>query len=58
MVAEANGDVTQQQRVAAHLATAEGRYDFITPGYLNTMYPDIVPTTFHAWLALAWAAVP
>ncbi|KAH6625372.1 hypothetical protein C7974DRAFT_376900 [Boeremia exigua] len=57
-VAAASHDVTQQQRVAAHLATAEGRYDFVTPGYLNTMYPDIPITSFQAWLSHSWAAVP
>jgi len=57
-VAEASGDITQQQRVAAHLATAEGRYDFVTPGYLNTMYPDIPITSFQAWLSHTWSTVP
>ncbi|KAJ8119125.1 hypothetical protein OPT61_g1 [Boeremia exigua] len=36
-IAEANRYATQQQRIEAHLATAEGRYDFATPGYLNCM---------------------
>lgn len=57
-VAEANRDIAQQQRVATHLATAEGRYDFTSPGYLNPMYPDIIPMYFQTWLTHIWAAVP
>lgn len=53
-----NRDTVQQQRIATHLATAEGRYDFTTPAYLNTMYPDILTTSFQAWLSHNWAAVP
>ncbi|KAF3046954.1 hypothetical protein E8E12_009249 [Didymella heteroderae] len=49
---------TQQQRIATHLATAEGRYDFATPAYLNSMYPDVVVMSLHHWLTHTWAAVP
>ena len=57
-VAVASGDTMQQQRIATHLATAEGRYDFVTPAYLNTMYPDVLTTPFSTWLSYTWAAIP
>ncbi|KAF1927543.1 uncharacterized protein M421DRAFT_64450 [Didymella exigua CBS 183.55] len=50
-------DKTQQQRIATHLATAEGRYDFAPPAYLNSMYPEVVVTGLRHWLTHTWAAV-
>ncbi|KAF3039246.1 hypothetical protein E8E11_003467 [Didymella keratinophila] len=52
------GNTMQQQRIATHLATAEGRYDFAAPAYLNSMYPDVVVTGLQHWLTHTWAAVP
>ncbi len=57
-VAEANRQTMQQQRIETHLATAEGRYDFVTPGYLNTLYPEITVASFQAWLLHIWGSVP
>ncbi|XPS78959.1 hypothetical protein M3J07_010967 [Ascochyta lentis] len=56
-IAQVEGNMYKQQRVATHLATAEGRYDFVTPAYLNTMYPDVLTTSFSTWLSRAWADV-
>ncbi|OAL44586.1 hypothetical protein IQ07DRAFT_649204 [Pyrenochaeta sp. DS3sAY3a] len=57
-LAQAAGDTARQRRLAPLLATAEGRYDFAVPGYLNSMYPDIRPTRFRDWFLHNWAAVP
>lgn len=57
-LAQAAGDTARQRRLAPLLATAEGRYDFAVPGYLNAMYPDIRPTRFRDWFLHNWAAVP
>ena len=52
------GDNARVQRYSPLLATAEGRYDFAVPGYLNLVYPDIVTTPFRDWFLRNWASVP
>ncbi|KAF1849342.1 uncharacterized protein K460DRAFT_354199 [Cucurbitaria berberidis CBS 394.84] len=52
------GDTAQHRRLSPLLATAEGRYDFAVPAYLNSVYPDITPTPFRAWFLRNWASVP
>lgn len=56
-IAQMEGDIIKQQRVATHLATAEGRYDFVTPAYLNTVYQDVPTTSLSTYLSRTWAAV-
>lgn len=53
---ERNG--TRYRQLAPLVATAEGRYDFAVPGYLNALNPDIVPTTFRDWFLHNWASIP
>lgn len=37
-LAQMSGDVPRQRRVMTLIATAEGRYDFSAPGYLNALF--------------------
>lgn len=57
-LAQMEGDVPQQRRLQTLIATAEGRYDFATPAYLNSQFPDIRPITFQDWFLRNWASVP
>lgn len=57
-VARLAGDTTTQRRLAPVHATAEGRYDFVVPAYLNSIYPDIHPIRFKDWFLHNWAAIP
>ncbi|KAF2710003.1 NAD(P)-binding protein [Pleomassaria siparia CBS 279.74] len=57
-LAQMAGEISTQWRLATLIATAEGRYDYGAPGYLNTQFPDITPVTFQAWFQQNWAAVP
>lgn len=57
-MAQMEGDVPKQRRLATLLATAEGRYDFAPPAYLNTLFPDIRPIAFRDWFLRNWASVP
>lgn len=57
-MAELEGDVAGQRRLAPLLATAEGRYDFVVPAYLNTVFPDIHVTRFQDWFLRNWASIP
>ncbi|KAF2278840.1 NAD(P)-binding protein [Westerdykella ornata] len=57
-VAEMTGDIAKQRRLLALIATAEGRYDFSTPAYLNALFPDIRPIKFRDWFVRNWASVP
>jgi hypothetical protein len=52
------GDIPRQRRLATLIATAEGRYDYVTPAYLNAQFPEIRPISFQAWFTTNWAAVP
>jgi hypothetical protein len=56
--AQVNGHGARYRRLAPLVATAEGRFDFVTPGYLNSLNPDIEPTPFRDWFLLNWAAIP
>ncbi|EAT81934.1 hypothetical protein SNOG_10540 [Parastagonospora nodorum SN15] len=40
------------------VATAEGRFDFAVPGYLNMLNPDIATTRFRDWFLHNWASIP
>ncbi|KAF2851683.1 hypothetical protein T440DRAFT_56085 [Plenodomus tracheiphilus IPT5] len=57
-VAEFEGQTTRQRQIAPLLATAEGRYDFAVPAYLNLLFPDIQPTRFTDWFIHNWASIP
>lgn len=57
-MAQMEGDTARQRRLAPLLATAEGRYDFAVPAYLNSIYPDIQPMRFRDWFLHNWASVP
>jgi hypothetical protein len=57
-MAQLSGDTAGQRRLAPLLATAEGRYDFVVPAYLNSVYPDIRVTRFQDWFLRNWASIP
>ncbi|KAF2733929.1 hypothetical protein EJ04DRAFT_438066 [Polyplosphaeria fusca] len=57
-MAQMAGDVPRQRRLLTLIATAEGRYDFSTPGFLNAQFPDIQPMSFQDWFTRNWASVP
>ncbi|KAB2102301.1 hypothetical protein CUC08_Gglean003120 [Alternaria sp. MG1] len=57
-MAQLGGDTAGQRRLAPLLATAEGRYDFVVPAYLNAVYPDIQVTRFQDWFLRNWASIP
>ncbi|KNG48622.1 isoflavone reductase family protein [Stemphylium lycopersici] len=57
-MAQLGGDVVGQKRLAPLLATAEGRYDFAVPAYLNSVFPDIHVTRFRDWFLRNWASIP
>ncbi|KAF2798193.1 NAD(P)-binding protein [Melanomma pulvis-pyrius CBS 109.77] len=57
-LAQMAGDVPRQRRTSTLIATAEGRYDFVAPAFLNAQFPDIQPLTFQVWFANNWGAVP
>ncbi|KAL8802136.1 MAG: hypothetical protein Q9182_004002 [Xanthomendoza sp. 2 TL-2023] len=51
-LARSSGEIQEQLRAITLIATASGRYDFVTPN-LNTMV-NVAPTRFQAWLLEAW----
>ncbi|KAF1836309.1 NAD(P)-binding protein [Decorospora gaudefroyi] len=57
-MAQLGGDTAGQRRLALLLATAEGRYDFVVPAYLNSIYPDVHVTRFRDWFLRNWASIP
>jgi hypothetical protein len=57
-LAQAAGDGTRYRKLAPLVATAEGRFDFAIPGYLNILNPDIETTTFEEWFLDNWASIP
>ncbi|KAI4934571.1 hypothetical protein J4E85_002429 [Alternaria conjuncta] len=57
-MAQLGGDTAGQRRLAPLLATAEGRYDFAVPAYLNSVYPDVQVTRFQDWFLRNWASIP
>ncbi|PSN66190.1 NAD(P)-binding protein [Corynespora cassiicola Philippines] len=57
-LAQMSGEPQRHRRLLSLLATAEGRYDYATPAYLNASFPDIVPYPFQDWLASNWSQVP
>ncbi|KAI8943167.1 hypothetical protein NX059_001196 [Plenodomus lindquistii] len=57
-LAQIAGQTTRQRQIAPLLATAEGRYDFAVPAYLNSLFPDVQPTRFRDWFVHNWASVP
>jgi hypothetical protein len=56
--AQTTGDGARYRRLAPLTATAEGRFDFVVPGYLNILNPDIETTTFEDWFLDNWASIP
>ncbi|KAF2122635.1 hypothetical protein BDV96DRAFT_608596 [Lophiotrema nucula] len=57
-MAQMEGDLQRQRRLLALIATAEGRYDYTTPAYLNSYFPDLHPIGFRDWFTRNWASVP
>ncbi|KAF2654592.1 NAD(P)-binding protein [Lophiostoma macrostomum CBS 122681] len=57
-MAQMGGDVPRQRRLMTLVATAEGRYDFATPAYLNSQCPRVQPISFRDWFTRNWASVP
>ena len=57
-MAQMEGDVQKQRRLLTLIATAEGRYDYTTPAYLNSYCPDLSPISFRDWFTRNWASVP
>ncbi|EOA90285.1 uncharacterized protein SETTUDRAFT_167185 [Exserohilum turcica Et28A] len=57
-MAQLEGNIAEQRRLAPLLATAEGRYDFAVPAYLNSVFPDIHVTRFQDWFMCNWASIP
>jgi hypothetical protein len=56
--AQAVANDARYNRLAPLVATAEGRYDFAVPGYLNLLNPDIQTTAFQDWFRDNWASIP
>ncbi|KAF2262861.1 hypothetical protein CC78DRAFT_497822 [Lojkania enalia] len=57
-LAQMAGDHQRQRCLYNLIATAEGRYDFATPAYLNTCFPDVQPIRFRDWFERNWQSVP
>jgi hypothetical protein len=56
--AQATANWARYRQLAPLVATAEGRFDFAVPGYLNMMNPDIETTTFEEWFLRNWHSIP
>ncbi|KAH7380390.1 hypothetical protein DE146DRAFT_761120 [Phaeosphaeria sp. MPI-PUGE-AT-0046c] len=56
--AQAMGNGARYRQLSPLVATAEGRFDFAIPGYLNMLNPDIETTTFRDWFRHNWASIP
>ncbi|OAK95527.1 hypothetical protein IQ06DRAFT_320286 [Phaeosphaeriaceae sp. SRC1lsM3a] len=56
--AQAVGNGARYRQLSPLVATAEGRFDFAIPGYLNMLNPDIETTTFQDWFLHNWANIP
>lgn len=52
-LASAQQDAARGTRILAHIATAEGRYDF-TQANLNRAFTSIRPISFQDWFAAKW----
>jgi len=50
-MAQMAGDSIKQPRLATMIETAESHYDFATPAYLNTAFPDLSPISFRNWFS-------
>ncbi|KAF1918377.1 hypothetical protein BDU57DRAFT_515104 [Ampelomyces quisqualis] len=57
-LAQAAGNGARYRKLAQLVATAQGRFDFAVPGYLNILNPDIETTTFEEWFLDNWASIP
>ncbi|KAF2000979.1 hypothetical protein P154DRAFT_575683 [Amniculicola lignicola CBS 123094] len=57
-MAQHTNDVPRAKKITTLVATAEGKYDFATPAYLNLQFPDIRPIRFQDWFLSNWASVP
>jgi hypothetical protein len=57
-MAQMEGESSRYRQLAPLVATAEGRFDFSVPGYLNQLNPDIRPTKFRDWFLHNWASIP
>ncbi|KAH3913462.1 hypothetical protein HBI56_083190 [Parastagonospora nodorum] len=56
--AQAAGHGIRYRQLSPLVATAEGRFDFAVPGYLNMLNPDIATTRFRDWFLHNWASIP
>jgi hypothetical protein len=57
-LAQTTGNGARYRQLSPLVATAEGRFDFVVPGYLNLLNPDIQTTTFRDWFLQNWASIP
>lgn len=57
-MAQMAADFPRQRKLQTLIATAEGKYDFATPAYLNSRFPNIRPTRFQDWFLNNWQSVP
>jgi len=48
-MAQIAGDTPKQRRFATLIETAENRYSYASPAYLNSLFADITPMTFRNW---------
>lgn len=56
-MAQMAGDPYKQRKLATLLETAENRYQFASPAYLNSLFPDIVPVSFRSWFTRTFILV-
>ncbi|KAF1965976.1 NAD(P)-binding protein [Bimuria novae-zelandiae CBS 107.79] len=56
-MAQMAGDTPKQRKLATLIETSENRYAFTSPGYLNSVFPDIAPMSFRSWFTNNWASV-
>jgi hypothetical protein len=56
--AQTVGNGARYRQLSPLVATAEGRFDFAVPGYLNMLNPDIETTSFQDWFLHNWASIP
>ncbi|KAL5119663.1 hypothetical protein ACEQ8H_002509 [Pleosporales sp. CAS-2024a] len=55
--AQITGNFMLSSKLSPLVATAEGRFDFSVPGYLNQLNRDIVTTPFRDWFIGNWASI-
>lgn len=56
-MAQIAGDTSKQRKLATLIETSENRYQFSSPAYLNSLFPDIVPMSFRSWFTSTFTSV-